>query len=522
METREFENVLSIGETSTVEFKRCSTKPKNDTYETVCSFANHMGGSIYLGVDDDGSVPGITSPDAALDIERNIANATQNPQLFSPATLVETERFNYHGKTVIRIWVPASSAVCRYKGQVYDRLADADVRINGDMQIAQMYLRKQNIYTEQRIYKGVSMDDLDADLLARVRTMAANRRPGHPWQKLDNKELLRSARLYMNDRGTGEKGITLAGVLLLGKDDVIADVLPTYKTDAVVRRVDKRRFDDRLVCRTNLVDAYTELSEFLRRALPDNFALNGDYAVSPRDIIIRELVSNSLIHREYLSPITAQITVTEKGIETSNASRPVFEGPINLKNFTPIPKNPIIADFFAQIGLADELGSGVHNLVHYTKIYSGGTPSLQDGLIFKAFVPLVRNNERRGNGEPDESSESETPSANGNFNQPAQAKQNKKNQELKATRKIETKSLAFSSVEDAAQFLLQKQGWANSTEVAELAGVNARTARRYFAKQIANGTLKAEGKSRGRRYVKTDPTEYVGSVQDVKDMIDAL
>lgn len=58
MNRSEFEEVLRHGETSMVEFKRCGGNPERDTFETVCSFANHAGGSVYLGVLDDGSVAG--------------------------------------------------------------------------------------------------------------------------------------------------------------------------------------------------------------------------------------------------------------------------------------------------------------------------------------------------------------------------------------------------------------------------------------------------------------------------------
>ena len=34
------------------EFKRCGNGINADTCETVCSFLNHFGGDIYLGVDD--------------------------------------------------------------------------------------------------------------------------------------------------------------------------------------------------------------------------------------------------------------------------------------------------------------------------------------------------------------------------------------------------------------------------------------------------------------------------------------
>jgi predicted HTH transcriptional regulator len=52
------------------------------------------------------------------------------------------------------------------------------------------------------------------------------------------------------------------------------------------------------------------------------------------------------------------------------------QGEINPNNFRAIPKNPIIAKFFYNIGRADELGSGVRNMFKYTKIYSGVAPKL--------------------------------------------------------------------------------------------------------------------------------------------------
>lgn len=156
MDIREFEQALNEGESSTVEFKRCGGNPSRDTYETVCSFANHAGGSIYLGVEDAGTARSVPT-DAALSIERNATNTTGAPQMFSPTLLVETDRFEYEGKTIIRIWVPMNSSVFRFKGQVYDRAADADKRIDGEMQITQMYIHKQNIFTERRVYPGVPL-----------------------------------------------------------------------------------------------------------------------------------------------------------------------------------------------------------------------------------------------------------------------------------------------------------------------------------------------------------------------------
>jgi ATP-dependent DNA helicase RecG len=48
----------------------------------------------------------------------------------------------------------------------------------------------------------------------------------------------------------------------------------------------------------------------------------------------------------------------------------------------------VVAKFFRNIGLADELGSGMRNLYKYSKPYPGMDPVLDDGDVFEAFVPV--------------------------------------------------------------------------------------------------------------------------------------
>ena len=50
--------------------------------------------------------------------------------------------------------------------------------------------------------------------------------------------------------------------MLLGKDDVIADIVPAYVTDAIFRRVNIDRYDDREIIKTNLIESYEQLMEF--------------------------------------------------------------------------------------------------------------------------------------------------------------------------------------------------------------------------------------------------------------------
>lgn len=49
MNTKKLKNILEIGETIAVEFKRCGNKIESDVYETVCSFLNRFGGDYAFG-----------------------------------------------------------------------------------------------------------------------------------------------------------------------------------------------------------------------------------------------------------------------------------------------------------------------------------------------------------------------------------------------------------------------------------------------------------------------------------------
>lgn len=442
MTLEELKSHLASGEGVSREFKRCGDMPGNDTFETICSFANRQGGNIFLGVEDDGKICGIDEKRIA-DIEWNIVSKINDPNLFKPSPVIEPERVSCDEGLVLRVWVPTGPAVYSWKGTIYDRVCDGDLKVRGDDQIALMYLRKQNMYSERKVFKYVEIEDLRSDLIDRMRKMATVKTAGHPWASLDDLSLLRSAKLYAKDRNTGEEGFTLAAVLLLGTDDVIGDVCPAYKTDAVFRENQADRYDDRIVVKTNLIESYDLLLAFAKKHLPDRFTLEGLQRVSARDIIARELISNLLIHREYMNPFPAKLIIDEEGIRTENASRTLYEGRLTLGDFNPVSKNPTIASAFMNIGLAEELGSGLRNLDKYSKLYSGKVPVLEDGDVFRAYVPVEYGAETRG--------------------------------------ADSSRILAFSIVE--------RDGFVTSASLAAAAGVTARTAQRYIKKLVADGSL---------------------------------
>jgi ATP-dependent DNA helicase RecG len=386
------QNLLSQGESRKVEFKAARQGLNRNLYETVCGFLNRDGGDILLGVSDNGDVTGV-DPDCAGRMKVDFVTAINNPQKLSPSCYLGIEEIEHDGAIVLLITVPPSSQVHRCGGRIFDRNEDGDLDITDNQTlVTQLYVRKQSSYSENTIYRYATLADLRSDLIARARKMAGVRQSKHPWCSMDDMELLTSARLFQRDYQRDVEGMTLAGILLFGRDETILSVLPHHKTDAIMRRVDVDRYDDRDDIRTNLLDTYDRLVAFGEKHLDDPFHLEGMQRISLRSHILREIIGNLIIHREYSNPFPAKFVIERNGLFTENGNKPHGHGPIDPRLFSPFPKNPVIARVFKEIGLADELGSGVRKLFKYCKLYSGRDPELIENDIFRFILLLSEEN----------------------------------------------------------------------------------------------------------------------------------
>ena len=384
------------GEGTTIEFKRGGQGARNDTFESYCAFLNREGGDILLGVEDDGTVVGLP-PNAVKDMVKNLISAMNDANLLNPPFCVLPEILDYEDKKIIHMNVPKSTDVHRFRGVCYDRIDESDIKVTSSDQIAQMYIRKRNIYTEQTLYPDVKIDDLRSDLIPRVKMMACAFRPDHPWKELSDIDLLRSAKLNVYDTARNAYCFNAAAILLLGKDEIIARYFPAYKTDALLQRVNEDRYDDRLTVATNLIESYDQLIAFGQKWLPDKFYLENGATVSLRDKILRETIGNLLIHREYTSSRPGRLIIRKGEMFADNANKVLQPGHITLRNLCPRAKNPVIADFFQAIGRADELGSGVRNLYKYVKLYSGAEPIFDEEDVFTLSIPLDNDYNPEGN-----------------------------------------------------------------------------------------------------------------------------
>ncbi|MCR5698904.1 MAG: putative DNA binding domain-containing protein [Treponemataceae bacterium] len=391
MTKEKLEELLANHEKITVEYKESRTAIPANTYETVASFSNRYGGYIIFGADDNGNPVGI-NPKCISNMKKNFANQLNNSDKMSPTLYLSLEEFEIGGKKLMCCFVPCSSTVVKCNGRIFDRNEDGDFDItDSPIQVENLYARKIGAFNEHKIFPFVEDSDLKLELLPQVRQLIQNKNSEHEWLKMNDKDLLISAGLYEKDFVTGEKGYNLAAVMLFGKDATIRSCCPGYITDAIFRVENTERYDDRLRVQTNLIESYDLLMKFIQVHTSDKFFLIDNNNTSVRDIIAREVVTNILVHRDFSSAYPAKLTVEKDWLKTENWCRPRRHGNILQDEFSPYPKNPLIANFFTTMGRTESIGSGVKNLYQYTPLYSdGGKPVLFEDDVFKIEIPLTK------------------------------------------------------------------------------------------------------------------------------------
>ena len=157
--------LIRQGEGISTEFKSCRNQLNRNVYETVCAFLNRHGGTILLGVQDDGTLQGI-EPDAVTQIKKDFVTSVNNPLKLTPPTYLSVDVVELDGKFLLRVYVPESSQVHRCNGRIYDRNEDGDLDITDHTtQVAHLYQRKQATFSENKVFSYVQDDDVPQKIL---------------------------------------------------------------------------------------------------------------------------------------------------------------------------------------------------------------------------------------------------------------------------------------------------------------------------------------------------------------------
>lgn len=388
MDTSGLKELINKGEGISIEFKASQEELTQSGFETVVAFLNTIGGYIFLGVSDNGTIVGVDE-DSASTIKTNFANSMNNNEKINPSMPLMLQEAYIDSKLVLYVYIPESSEVHKLNSKyIYIRTEEGDKDItNNQYALKKLYVRKSGEHFEDKVYHDLTIDDFDMDTVVYAKKLSILNDEHSNWKNLSNEDILKT--FYKKDSTTGEYGYTNAALLLFGKSESIANKISWYKVDVLKRFNDLERYDDRFTCEDNLIKSYDEIIKYILDKIDQPFYLSPKgVTYNAVNVVVRELVSNVLIHRDFLDATGTQILLYRDRIEVSNPNNPKTYKDVEMNDLEPFSKNPIIAKTFRKIGYADELGSGFEKIENACATYFKSTPVVKDKEVFKTVIYL--------------------------------------------------------------------------------------------------------------------------------------
>jgi ATP-dependent DNA helicase RecG len=393
--------IIRNGENSGVEFKR-DVIQNNDLARELVAFANFSGGMLLLGVEDDGSVSGITRDK----LEEWVMTACRDKIRPGIIPFYELLKDVEPGKDVAVVQVTRGldvHALWHNNKNVYFIRVGTQSREPTTEELSRLFQRRGAVRSDLRPVSGAKLDDLDRRRLQNYfRQVRGQEAPGEGddagWQSL-----------LFNTEFIVEDGITVSSILLFGRNP--NRFLPQAGIDATAFPGKEKDYDAReraslrgpmtplLNEKSEIVDAglVEQAMAFVQRnttvtgGLEKDGARRNERPDYPQEAI-REAIVNALVHRDYmLSGTDIELLIFDNRIEIVSPGRlPNGITPARMLTGTRATRNQFIKDVMKDYRYIEHSGMGVPNkIVKSMKAHNGTQPELiEDGERF--MIRLLR------------------------------------------------------------------------------------------------------------------------------------
>ena len=367
--------LIRRGESLTLEFKSdAKGLPDRDLVAAVVALANTEGGDLLLGVEDDGRVTGLHPNHQNLTgLPALIANRT-NPPLTVRVEAVETKQ-----GTIARIMVQKSrQLVSTSEGLLQRRRLMADGKPEAVPFYPHEFVQRQSAMgladPSAMLMEGLTVDDLNP--LERHRIREAIRKYGGDQSLLPlaDDELDGALGLTMMDEGMRRP--TLAGLLLLGREEQLRRCVPAYETAFQVLDGTDVRVNE--FFRKPLLQTFEEVEQLFKPWVLEKEVQVGLFRVPVPNFdrrAFREAFVNALVHRDYSRLGAVHVRIADDGMTLSSPGG--FVEGVTLQNLLvtePRPRNPLLADITKRIGLAERTGRGIDRIFEGLLRYGRSAP----------------------------------------------------------------------------------------------------------------------------------------------------
>ena len=382
-------------ETLEIEFKSdVKSYPDRDLVEEIVGMTNTVGGVLFLGVEDDGTITGIQKKHKdAVGVTALIANSTV-PPISVRAEVIKEE------KEVLKIEIPRSrGVVSTSSGKILRRR----LKLDGAPEVIPMYsyeipsrLSELGLldFSAQPL-AGAVLDDLDPNQRIRLRRIIQNRQGGEKsLLTLPDDELDIALRLVTEV--AGKYVPTMTGMLLIGKEERIAELMPTARSTFQVLEGTAVRINED--SSKPLLELFENYETYLKAWNPERETEYGLFRIPIPEFdwaAYREGLVNAFCHRDYTMLGSVRVLIDDEGMVISNPGG--FIDGVNLKNLLtvePHGRNPALADAMKRIGLAEKTGRGIDRIYEGSIIFGRPWPDYTESTsrTVKLFIQRAKAN----------------------------------------------------------------------------------------------------------------------------------
>ena len=363
---------MQFTESPILELKR---QVVDDIRKTVIAFANTQGGTIYIGVDDDGTILGVENLDAEMLRISNMIRDSIKPDV---TMFVSYSAENVKGRDVIKVTVQKGTESPYYLQGKGLRPEGVFVRQGtSSVPATENAIRRMIVETDGDSYE--QMRSLNQDLTFASATEEFNNR-GVPFDANHFKTL----------QLVNEDGVYSNLALLVS--DQCSHTLKAAVFEGTDKSIfkDRREFSGSLFKQLN--DAFAYISQYNRvRA-----EFSGLHRIDKKDYpeeALREALLNVLVHRDYSYSSSTLISIFDDRIEFLSIGG-LVKG-VTLADILlgiSITRNERLARIFYRLALIEAYGTGIPKIL---KSYEGFVRQPEFQVTDNAFkITLPNQNEQ--------------------------------------------------------------------------------------------------------------------------------
>jgi ATP-dependent DNA helicase RecG len=348
--------LISSGENEGLEFKE-SIRLKDEICQAVSAFSNANGGSILIGISNNGKAIGVDIGNNTLEELANYIKRNTDPAIFPSVKILDAE-----GKRIIVIEVKESpEKPVFFKNHAYKRVGKTNQRISSSEMRKLAKESVVRVYWDEQVCEEANLEDIDEEKVRWFLRRARYERrleldPETPFREaLEKLELLKEGKL------------TNAAILLFAKNPQRCFIQSETRCGRF-KGTKPLEFIDMKVFGGDIIDQRDDAVEFVKEHIKLHAKIVGMERIEtweyPIDAI-REAITNAICHRDYEISANVQVRIFDDRIEIWGCG-PLPE-PLTVEDLKErhrsILRNPLIGKCFFWIKFIEQWGTGTNRII---------------------------------------------------------------------------------------------------------------------------------------------------------------